>query len=223
MQQLSLTDAEQANKKHKTYLERTLKCMNKLVLWGKLENLIRPFYYLNTAGRLAYHLASILHVYAMQLFYKLSYPAMEVVLYEIDSIRCFAGLDLIHDFLDKTTTLKFRHLLEKHGLARKIFECINKELHQQGLVLQQSTLVGACILSAPSSTKRKIVHRDPETCQTRKGNQWLFGMNMHIGVDDVSAAVHTLETTPANTHDLISTDQFLYDQETRVWVYWSKF
>lgn len=156
--------------------------------WSKLENLIQPFYYQNTTGRPAYPLAALLRVHAMQLFYNLSDPAMEDALYEIDSMRRFAGLDLTRNLPDETTILKFRHLLEKHSLARKIFECINDELRQQGLLLQQGTLVDASILSAPSSTKNKSGQRDPEMHQTKKGNQWFFGMKMHIGADDVSGA-----------------------------------
>jgi len=191
--------------------------MDKLVPWSKLEALIQPFYYQNTTGRPAYPLTAMLRVHAMQLFYNLSDPAMEDALYEIDSMRRFAGLDLTRNLPDETTILKFRHLLEKHGLARKIFECINDELCQQGLLLQQGTLVDACILSAHSSTKNKTGQRDPEMHQTKKGNQWFFGMKMHIGADDVSGAVHSLETTPANEHDITVADQLLHGEETRVW------
>lgn len=191
--------------------------MDKLVPWSKLENLIQPFYYQNTTGRPAYPLVAMLRVHAMQLFYNLSDPAMENALYEIDSMRRFAGLDLTRNLPDETTILKFRHLLEKHGLARKIFECINDELRLQGLLLQQGTLVDASILSAPSSTKNKSGQRDPEMHQTKKGNQWFFGMKMHIGADDVSGAVHSLKTTPANDHDITVADQLRHGEETRVW------
>lgn len=132
-------------------------------------------------------------------------------------MRRFAGLNLTRNLPDETTILKFRHLLEKHGLAHKIFECINDELLQQGLLLQQGTLVDASILSAPSSTKNKSGQRDPEMHQTKKGNQWFFGMKMHIGADDVSGAVHSQETTPANDHDITVADQLLHGEETRVW------
>lgn len=179
--------------------------------------MIQPFYYQNTIGRPAYPLAAMLRVHVMQLFYNLSDPAMEDALYEIDSMRRFAGLDLTRNLPDETTILKFRHLLEKHSLARKIFECINDELRLQGLLLQQGTLVDASILSAPSSTKNKSGQRDPEMHQTKKGNQWFFGMKMHIGADDVSGAVHSLETTPANDHDITVADQLLHGEETRVW------
>lgn len=217
MQQLSFTDAEQVNKKHKTRRERFLERMDKLVPWSQLEALIQPFYYQNTTGRPAYPLAAMLRTHAMQLFYNLSDPAMEDALYEIDSMRRFARLDLTHNLPDETTILKFRHLLEKHGLACKIFECINDELRQQGLLLQQGTLIDASILSAPSATKNKSGQRDPQMHQTKKGSQWFFGMKMHIGADDVSGAVHSLQTTPANQHDITVAHQLLHGAETRVW------
>lgn len=217
MQQLSFTDAEQIHKKRKTRRERFLERMDKLMPWSKLEDLIQPFYYRNKTGRPAYPLASMLRIHAMQLFYNLSDPAMEDALYEIDSMRRFADLDLTRNLPDETTILKFRHLLEKHGLAEKIFRCVNDELLQQGLMLKQGTLVDASILSAPSSTKNKSGRRDPEMHQTKKGNQWHFGMKMHIGADDVSGAVHSLETTAANVHDITAADQLLHGEETRVW------
>ena len=217
MQQLSFTDAEQIHKKRKTRRERFLERMDKLMPWSKLEALIQPFYYQNTTGRPAYPLASMLRIHAMQLFYNLSDPAMEDALYEIDSMRRFADLDLTRNLPDETTILKFRHLLEKHGLAKEIFNCVNDELQQQGLMLKQGTLVDASILSAPSSTKNKSGQRDPEMHQTKKGNQWHFGMKMHIGADDISGAVHSLETTAANVHDVTVADQLLHGEETRAW------
>ena len=213
MQQLSFTDAEQIHKKRKTRRERFLERMDKLMPWTKLETLIQPFYYQNTTGRPAYPLASMLRIHAMQLFYNLSDPAMEDALYEIDSMRRFADLDLTRSLPDETTILKFRHLLEKHGLARKIFQCINEELQQQGLILKQGTLVDASILSAPSSTKNKSGQRDPEMHQTKKGSQWYFDMKMHIGADGISGAVHSLETSAANVHDVIAADQLLHGEE----------
>lgn len=217
MQQLSFTDAEQINKKRKTRRERFLERMDNLIPWSKLESLIQPFYYQNTTGRPAYPLSSMLRIHSLQLFYNLSDPAMEDALYEIDSMRRFADLDLTRHLPDETTILKFRHLLEKQDLAQKIFQCINEELQQQGLMLKQGTLVDASILSAPSSTKNKTGKRDPEMRQTKKGNQWYFGMKMHIGADDLSGAVHSLETTSANVHDVTVADQLLHGEETRVW------
>lgn len=158
----------------------------------------------------------MLRVHAMQLFYNLSDPAMEDALYEIESMRRFAGLSLTGNLPDESTILKFRHLLEKYGLSQKLFESINEELRRHGLLLQQGTLIDASILSAPSSTKNSRGERDPEMRQTQKGGQWYFGMKMHIGSDEKSGAVHTLEVTPANVHDVTVADKLLHGHESRV-------
>ena len=217
MSQISFSDAEQMHKKRKTRRERFLERMEKLVPWEALEALIEPFYHSKRVGRPPYPLKAMLRVHALQLFYNLSDPAMEDALYEIASMRTFAGLTLTGNLPDETTILNFRHLLEKHGLSQKLFEGINEELRRQGLLLQQGTLVDASILSAPTSTKNKNGERDPEMHQTKKGNQWYFGMKMHIGVDESSGAVHTLEVTPANVHDVTVADKLLHGQESRVY------
>ena len=216
MTQISFSDAEQMHKKRKTRREKFLGRMNKLVPWETLEALIEPFYHKKGTGRPPYPLKTMLRVHAMQLFYNLSDPAMEDALYEIASMRTFAGLTLTGNLPDETTILNFRHLLEKHGLSQKLFKGINEELRRQGLLLQQGTLIDASILSAPSSTKNKSGERDPEMQQTKKGNQWYFGMKMHIGVDEDKGAVHTLEVTSANVHDVTVADKLLHGQESRV-------
>lgn len=216
MSQISFSEAEQMNKKRKTRREKFLDRMKKLVPWGMLEELIEPFYYKRVTGRPPYPLKVMLRIHAMQLFYNLSDPAMEDALYEIESMRRFAGLSLSGALPDETTILKFRHLLEKHGLSQKLFEGINGELRRQGLLLQQGTLVDASILSAPSSTKNRDGERDPEMRQVKKGNQWFFGMKMHIGADEDSGVVHTLEVTPANVHDVTVADKLLHGSESRV-------
>lgn len=182
MRRLSFGDAEQENKKRKTRRERFLERMEKRAPWEALETLIEPFYHKKATGRPPYPLKVMLRVHALQLFYNLSDPAMEDALYEIASMRCFAGLSLSGSFPDETTILKFRHLLEKHKLSQKLFESINEELCRQGLLLQQGTLMDASILNAPSSIKNKDGKRDPEMHQARKGNQWYFGMKMHTGL-----------------------------------------
>ena len=216
MSQISFSDAEQMHKKRKTRRERFLERMNKLIPWETLETLIEPFYHRKATGRPPYPLKVMLRVHAMQLFYNLSDPAMEDALYEIASMRTFAGLTLSGALPDETTILNFRHLLEKHGLSQKLFESINEELRHQGLLLQQGTLVDASILSAPTSTKNSKGERDPEMHQTKKGNQWYFGMKMHIGADESKGVVHTLEVTPANVHDVTVSAKLLHGQESRV-------
>lgn len=138
----------------------------------------------------------------MQLFYNLSDPAMEDSLYEIESMRRFAGLSLSGPIPDETTILKFRHLLERHNLGVTIFKEVNRYLDKQGLMLKEGSIVDATIIEAPTSTKNENGKRDPEMHQTKKGNEWHFGMKMHIGVDDALGVVHSMTTSSANAHDI---------------------
>ena len=153
----------------------------------------------------------------MQLFYNLSDPGMEDALYEIESMRRFAGLSINRPIPDETTILNFRHLLEKHSLGEKLFATINKSLVREGVTLKEGTIVDATIISAPTSTKNKSGKRDPEMKQTKKGNEWHFGMNMHIGVDDATGCIHSVDTTSANKHDITSADKLLHGEQDRVW------
>jgi len=137
--------------------------------------------------------ATMLRIHFMQQWYALSDPAMEDALYEIESMRRFAGLELNEDAIpDETTSLTFRRFLEQHGLAAKILDAVNAHLGQQGLLLRQGTIVDATIISAPSSTKNRDRQRDPDMRQTKKGQQWYFGMKAHIGVDVESGLVQQM-------------------------------
>ena len=118
---------------------------------------------------------------------------------------------------DETTILNFRHLLERHGLGQALFESIKEHLSEAGLMLKEGTIVDASIIEAPSSTKNRKRERDPEIKQTSQGNQWHFGMKLHVGVDDQSGLVHSLATTSANVHDLRASEELLHGEEARVW------
>lgn len=145
----------------------------------------------------------------------LSDPAMEEELYEIASMRQFAGLSLARGTVpDETTILNFRHLLEQHGLAREIFDTVKAHLQTAGLLLRQGTIVDATIISAPSSTKNSTGEREPEMHQTKKGNQWYFGMKAHVGVDAESSLVHSVLGTAANVADVTKAHQLLHGGET---------
>ncbi len=161
--------------------------------------------------------ATMLRIHFMQQWYALSDPAMEDALYEIESMRRFAGLELNEDAIpDETTILKFRRFLEQHGLAAKILETVNAYLGQKGLLLRQGTIVDATIIAAPSSTKNRDKQRDPEMHQTKKGQQWYFGMTAHIGVEVESGLVHTVTTTPANVGDVTEVGNLLHGKEKTV-------
>lgn len=217
MSQLTFAEAEYENKKRKTRREVFLERMDGLMPWKSMEKKIAKYYPKGENGRPPYPLSIMLRVHCMQLFYNLSDPAMEDALYEIESMRRFAGLRLSDRLPDETTILNFRHLLEKHGLGEKLFKKVNRHLAAQGLMLREGSIVDATIISAPSSTKNESGERDSEMHQTRKGNQWFFGMKMHIGVDDALGLIHSIATTSANEHDVTVTDQLLHGEEKRVW------
>ncbi|MGP9768241.1 IS5 family transposase [Halomonas sp. AOP13-D3-9] len=189
--------------------------MDKLIPWQPLEKKVARYYPEGESGRLPYSLSAMLQVHCMQLFYNLSDPAMEDALYEIDSMRQFAGLKL--DRLpDETTIIKLRHFLERHALSKVLFQEVNKHLEKNGLMLREGSIVDATIISAPSFTKNKKGKRDPEMHQTKKGGSWHFGMKMYIGVDDNLGLIHSIETTGANVHDIVPADQLLQGRAARL-------
>jgi len=229
MDQLTFAEAEYNVKKRKTRREKFLEQMDLLIPWKQLERKIQRYYPKSGQGRQPYPLNVMLRVHCMQLFYNLSDPAMEDSLYEIESMRRFAGLSLsgpIPDeaglslsgpIPDETTILKFRHLLERHNLGVAVFKEVNRHLDKQGLMLKEGSIVDATIIEAPTSTKNEDGKRDPEMHQTKKGNEWHFGMKMHIGVDDALGVVHSMTTTSANAHDITQLPALLNGEEGVVW------
>ena len=159
----------------------------------------------------------MLRVHIVQLCYNLSDPAMEDLLYEAESVRRFAGLRLAEPIPDESTILHFRHLLEGQQLGQGLFEEIKGHLAEQGVRLKEGTIVDATIIAAPSSTKNRTGERDPEMRQVKKGNQYYFGMKLHIGVDADTGMVHSLSTTSANVHDVTEAHRLLHGGEKRVW------
>jgi IS5 family transposase len=217
MSQLTFAEAEYGIKKRKTRREKFLERMDALLPWKKLERQLAKKYSAGRVGRKPYPLKVMLRVHVMQLLYNLSDPAMEDALYEIESMRRFAGLRLSDNLPDETTILNFRHFLEKHKFGKCLFETIQRHLAGQGLRLQEGSIVDASIIAAPTSTKNKSGERDPEMHQTKKGNEWHFGMKLHIGVDETLGLIHSLTTTAANEHDITQADQLLHGKEKRVW------
>jgi len=217
MKQISFADAEYAGKRKKTRREVFLEEMERVVPWKALLKVIEPFYPVAGNGRRPYPLATMLRVHLMQNWFALSDPAMEEALYEIASLRNFAGLDLRKAIPDETTILNFRHLLEENDLAEDILKQVNVHLMRKGLLLKRGSIVDATIIAAPSSTKNAEGERDPEMHQTKKGNQWHFGMKAHIGVDADSGLVHTVTTTPANESDVEQVADLLHGKEEHVY------
>ena len=219
--------------------------MDQVVLWSELVALIEP--HTPKAGpkgeRPAFGTETMLRIHFLQQWFTLSDPAMEEELYDVPLYCQFAGLDVGMDALpDESTLLRFRHLLERHGLATRMFETVRSILLEHGLMLKAGTAVDATIIAAPSSAKNSTGTRDPEMHQTRKGNQWHFGMTSrrrrtpagwsraagcgherseavqvaHIGVDADSGLMYTLRTTPANAHDITEAHKLLHGDEEDV-------
>jgi IS5 family transposase len=217
MSQLSFSDAEYAGKRKKTRREVFLEEMELVVPWKALLKVIEPFYPVAGRGRRPYALESMLRVHLMQNWFALSDPSMEEALYEIASLRNFAGLKLSEAIPDETTILNFRHMLEEYDLAEDILKQVNAHLMRKGLLLRRGSIVDATIIAAPSSTKNAEGKRDPEMHQTKKGEQWHFGMKAHIGVDADSGLVHTVTTTPANEADVEQVADLLHGKEEEVY------
>ncbi|HAQ25882.1 MAG TPA: IS5 family transposase [Pseudomonas sp.] len=215
MKQMTFADAEYAGKRKQTRKELFLIEMDQVVPWTGLVALIEPHYPKGEGGRPAYPLMAMLRVHLMQNWFGYSDPAMEEALYETTILRQFAGLNL-ERIPDETTILNFRRLLEKHELAAGILAVINGYLGDRGLSLRQGTIVDATLIHAPSSTKNQDGKRDPEMHQTKKGNQYYFGMKAHIGADAESGLVHSVVGTAANVADVTQVDKLLHGEENMV-------
>lgn len=192
--------------------------MDKVVPWRELCALVEPFYPKAGHGRPPIGLERMLRLHLLQHWFNLSDPAAEEALYESLSMRRFVGIDLGREAVpDETTILNFRHLLERHNLGKALFDRVNDYLASRGLKVTGGTIVDATIIAAASSTKNEAQARDPEMHQTRKGQQWYFGMKLHIGVDSKSKLIHSMETTAANVHDAKVLGELLHGGETRVY------
>lgn len=194
--------------------------MDRVVPWQELCAVIEPYYPREPdgAGRRPVGLERMLRIYFLQHFYDLSDPAVEEALYDSLAMRRFVGIDLGREPApDETTVCKFRHLLEENALGEDLFAQVLRHLQGRGFKLSRGTIVDATIINAPSSTKNREKARDPEMHQTRKGNQWYFGMKGHVGVDSKTKLIHSVAATAANVHDSQVLPDLLHGKETRVW------
>ena len=215
--QTTFAQAEFAAKKKTTRREAFLARMEEVIPWPQLLAVIQPFYPKGERGRPPIGLERMLRVYFLQQWYALADEALEDALYDSQALQRFARIDLNAEGVpDATTLLNFRHLLERHDLCKGLFTAINADLAVRGLWLREGTLVDATLIAAPSSTKNQDKQRDPEMHQTKKGNQWYFGMKAHIGADRASKLVHTVVVTAANVADVTKTVELLHGQETQV-------
>jgi len=188
--------------------------MNLVIPWRELVGLVTPHAPAGKSGRPPFDTEVMLRIHLLQQFFGHSDPAMEEALHDVPLYREFARLDAGATRLpDESTILRFRHLLEARELGPQILATVNGQLIQRGLLLKTGTVVDATLIAAPSSTKNSTGERDPEMHQTKKGNQWHFGMKAHIGVDAESGLVHTATTTAANAHDITQAHALLHGQE----------
>jgi transposase, IS5 family len=191
--------------------------MDEVVPWSDLVAEIAPFMPEGKRGRPPFPVESLLRIHFMQQWFTLSDPAMEEALHDMPLFRDFAGLGGWDDRLpDESTILRFRHVLEKNKLAERILATVNLLLGAKGLMLRSGTVVDATLISAPSSTKNASGERDPEMHQSKKGQQWFFGMKAHIGVDADSGLVHTVRGTSGHVNEVVEANSLLHGQETDV-------
>ncbi len=192
--------------------------MERIVPWTGLLALVRPHYAKAGNGRRPVGLEIMLRTYFVQQWFNLSDPGVEEALYESSVLQRFVGVDLgVAPAPDETTVCRFRHLLEKHDLCGLMLDAVNVHLEAKGIKIATGTIVDATIIHAPSSTKNSTGERDPEMHQTKKGNQWYFGLKAHIGVDAKEGTVHSVATTAANVADCHMLPDLLHGEERKVW------
>ena len=219
MQQRSLASQSVFEKYgRKSRRELFLDEMEQIVPWAELLALVEPHYAKAGKGRQPVGLSIMLRTYFVQQWFNLSDPGVEEALYESPVLQRFVGVDLgMAPAPDETTVLRFRHLLEKHSLGGQMLDTVNEHLESKGIKIQTGTIVDASILHAPSSTKNEKKQRDPAMHQTRKGNQWFFGLKAHIGVDAKQGHVHSVATSSANVSDVHMLPDLLHGEERKVW------
>ncbi len=219
-QQTLAVAAESSFEKYRkpTRREIFLAEMERIVPWAQLVGLIEPQYPKAGNGRRPVGVERMLRIYFLQQWFNLSDPAVEEALYDSPVMRQFVGIDLGQEPVpDETTICRFRHLLEKHELGGEMLETVNHHLASKGIQIATGTIVDATIIHAPSSTKNKAGQRDPEMHQTKKGDQWYFGLKAHVGVDSKSKLVHSVATSAASVADKHMLPDLLHGEEKKVW------
>ena len=218
MKQVSFSDFEYSNRKKKTKREEFLEIMDEIIPWDEWVALIEPYYPAGKRGRPPKGIEKMLRMYLLQCWFNLSDEGVEDAIYDSYAMRKFMGINFLEeDAPDATTLLKFRHLLEENDLNKAFFDAINRVMVASGHIMKGGTIVDATIINAPSSTKNAEKARDPEMHQTRKGNEWRFGMKCHVGVDAGSGYVHSVEVTAANDHDVTVASKLLREDDEVVY------
>ncbi|MEF8723394.1 MAG: IS5 family transposase [Candidatus Accumulibacter delftensis] len=219
MKQISFSQAEFQRKKRRTRREVFLAEMEQIMPWEELFAVVEPHYPKGKRGRPPIGLERMLRVYFVQQWNGLSDEGVEDAITDSQALRAFVGIDLSREAApDATTVLQFRRLLEQHDLTKKLFDAVNAGLSAAGLMMREGTIADATIIAAPPSVKNEANARDPDMHQTKKGNQWHFGMKAHIGVDAESGLVHTVVGTAANEADVTQTEHLLHGEEKDVFL-----
>ena len=210
MPQQTFSDIEYSNRKRKTKHEEFLDAMDEIIPWTYWVDIIRPYYPSGKRGRPPKNIETMLRMYLMQNWFNLSDAGIEDAIYDSYAMRTFLHIDFLTEQVpDATTLLHFRHLIESNKLGEKIFDDVKTRLEKAGLIMHGGTVVDATLIAAPTSTKNTDGKRDPEMHQTKKGNEWYFGMKIHSGVDAGSGYVHTITGTSANVHDISETSKLI--------------
>jgi IS5 family transposase len=219
MRQQSFATDDFEKYRKKTRKEVFLEEMDRIIPWKALSKVIKPYYPKpKGAGRRPIGIERMLRIHFLQHWFELSDPGAEEALYDSRAMRQFVRIDLGKEPVpDETTILNFRHLMERYNLGDEMFRLVNVYLAENGLKVNRGTIVDATIIDAPTSTKNKDKARDPDMHQTRKGNQWYFGMKTHIGVDNQTKLIHSVAVTAANVHDSQLLGDLLHGDETHVW------
>jgi IS5 family transposase len=211
-EQRTIAHAILSNKRRTTRREQFLTEMDQVIPSATVEALVEPHYPKARSGRRPLRMATALRIYFLQQRFNLSDPQAEDMLYHSESMRRFAQIDLFHDTVpDETSICKFRHLLEAHQLTVRMFDEVKTLLEGRRLLLKAGTIADATIIGAPSLTKHATQTRDPEMRQTKKGNQWYFGMKVHVGTDR-RGVIHSITTTDAATADITPLPHLLHGQ-----------
>jgi len=214
MKQQTFTDIEYSNRKRKTKRDEFLKIMNDIIPWEEWISFIKPVYFDNKVGRPARGIETMLRMFLLQSWFNLSDEAVEDAIYDSYAMRTFMGIDfMLEQVPDATTLCKFRKLLVENGIAKVFFDAIKHCLEEHGHIMRGGSVVDATIIEAPSSTKNQSNTRDSEMRQTKKGNQWHFGMKTHIGVDAGTGYIHSITATAANEHDITEVHNLIREDD----------
>jgi IS5 family transposase len=218
MKQQTLSDIEYSNRKRKTKREEFLNSMEEIIPWSYWVALIRPYWPSGKRGRPPKDLETMLRMYLMQNWFNLSDEGVEDEIYDSYAMRTFMRIDFLKEQVpDATTLLHFRHLIEGNHIGEQIFHDVKERLDKAGLIMHGGTVVDATLIAAPKSTKNQNRQRDPDMHQSKKGNEWYFGMKVHSGTDAGSGYVHTITGTSANVHDIVETSKLIREDDEVVY------